>query len=116
MAEWSAMEEVTINGARFPHTAQGTRKPESDRVAMLGTLPPLRGLSSYCLELALSMAALTEVEFISFKKLYPEVIYPGGGLKEDHSFPPTSHPRLKTRRRLTWYNPLTWLNIIFLST
>ena len=102
------MEEATINGVRS-HTARGAQRPEPQRVAILGTLPPLRGLSSYCLELALSMAALTEVEFISFKKLYPEAIYPGGALKEDHSFPSAGHPGLKTGRRLTWYNPLTWL-------
>ena len=38
---------------------------------MLGSYPPLRALSSYCLELASSVADLAEVEFISFKKLYP---------------------------------------------
>lgn len=76
---------------------------------MLGTLPPLRGLSSYCLELAPALASLVPVEFISFKKLYPGFLYPGGRLKEDHSFPDVTHERLKIRRRLTWYNPLTWV-------
>jgi glycosyltransferase involved in cell wall biosynthesis len=78
-------------------------------VAMLGTLPPLRGLSSYCLELALAMANRAQVEFISIKKLYPEFLYPGGRLKEDHSFPDVNHERLKISRNLTWYNPLTWV-------
>ena len=76
---------------------------------MLGTFPPLRGLSSYCLDLSLAVADLVQVEFISFKKLYPEFLYPGGDLKEDHSFPPATHARLKVNRRLTWYNPLTWI-------
>jgi glycosyltransferase involved in cell wall biosynthesis len=85
--------------------------PSSDitSVAMLGTLPPLRGLSSYCLELARAVAGLIRVEFISFKKLYPGFLYPGGRLKEDHSFPDVSHHGLKISRHLTWYNPLTWL-------
>ncbi len=83
--------------------------PDKMKIAMLGTLPPLRGLSSYCLELALSIANLAEVEFISFKKLYPAFIYPGGGLGEDKTFPVISHSGLKVERRLTWYNPLTWL-------
>ena len=84
--------------------------PSSDmpKVALLGTFPPLRGLSSYCLELSLAMADLIQVEFISFKKLYPGFLYPGGGLKEDHSFPTAEHERLKVKRRLTWYNPFTW--------
>ena len=86
--------------------------PPSSRVskiAMLGTFPPLRGLSSYCLELSLAMADLVQVNFISFKKLYPGILYPGGGLKEDPSFPAAEHTRLAVKRRLTWYNPLTWL-------
>lgn len=76
---------------------------------MLGTLPPLRGLSSYCLEIASALAALVTVEFISFKKIYPGFLYPGGGLQDDHSFPATTTKALSVRRRLTWYNPLTWL-------
>ena len=76
---------------------------------MLGTLPPLRGLSSYCLELAMAMANLTRVEFISFKRLYPGFLYPGGRLKEDHSFPDVQHPRLNISRRITWYNPVSWI-------
>jgi len=90
----------------FPETL-----PSSDvsKVAMLGTFPPLRGLSSYCLELSLALADLVQVEFISFKKLYPGFLYPGGGLKDDHSFPAANHERLKVKRRLTWYNPLSWI-------
>jgi len=75
---------------------------------MLGTLPPLRGLSGYCLELALAMADAVPVEFISFKKLYPAFAYPGGGLKDDYTFPPVEHADLKVSRLLTWYNPGGW--------
>ena len=84
------------------------RSSKLSKVAMLGTFPPLRGLSSYCFELSIAMADLVKVEFLSFKKLYPDFLYPGGGLKEDHSFPAAEHERLKVKRRLTWYNPFTW--------
>ena len=76
---------------------------------MLGTFPPLRGLSSYCLELAVAVAELAQVEFISFRKLYPGFLYPGGDLKDDDSFPSGEHKCLNVQRRLTWYNPFTWL-------
>jgi glycosyltransferase involved in cell wall biosynthesis len=76
---------------------------------MLGTFPPLRGLSSYCLELSVAVADLIPVEFISFRKLYPGFLYPGGDLKDDDSFPSAEHERLNVRRRLAWYNPFTWL-------
>lgn len=79
------------------------------KIAILGTLPPLRGLSSYCLELALALAEAAAVEFISFKRLYPSFAYPGGGLAEDNTFPTCDHPQLTVTRRLNWYNPMGWL-------
>ena len=75
---------------------------------MLGTLPPLRGVSSYCLELVTALANRINVEFISFKYLYPGFLYPGGGLNEDSTYPELSHPNLGVSRRLTWYNPMSW--------
>ena len=84
--------------------------PGSLKIAILGSLPPLRALSSYCLELTLAIAELVKVEFISFKKIYPVFLYPGRDLKDDHSFPSISHPNLRIWRRLTWYNPLTWIS------
>jgi len=88
--------------------------PEDNRnipqkVAMLGSLPPLRALSSYCLALTMAMADLCHVEFLSFKKIYPAFLYPGGDLKDDNTYPPIDNPRINIRRRLTWYNPLTWM-------
>ncbi len=79
------------------------------KIALVGTLPPLRGLSSYCREFAMALADVRPVEFISFNKLYPASLYPGGGLKEDGSFPSMAHGNLAVRRRLCWYNPLTWV-------
>lgn len=85
------------------------KQAEGPAIAMLGSLPPLRALSSYCLELSLAMADLTRVRFLSFRKIYPAFLYPGGTLQEDHTFPEIVHKRLYIRRFLTWYNPLTWL-------
>jgi glycosyltransferase involved in cell wall biosynthesis len=79
------------------------------KIAMLGSFPPLRGLSSYCLEISLALAEYVSIEFISFKRLYPRILYPGGGLKDDPTFPDTAHKRINIKRRLRWYNPLTWI-------
>ncbi len=78
-------------------------------IAILGSFPPLRGISSYCLEMATAIAAQTRVAFISFKHIYPGFLYPGGGLEDDCSFPEIDQPGLNVRRRLTWYNPLSWI-------
>lgn len=79
-------------------------------VTILGTLPPLRALSSYCLAFSLSVSRFIKTEFISFKYIYPSLLYPGGGLKEDNTYPELKDTsNLKVRRNLTWYNPLTWI-------
>lgn len=79
------------------------------RVAMLGSFPPLRGISGYCHELAAAMAARCPVEFISFREMYPRFLYPGGDLADDPTLPDLRHPQLDVQRRLTWYNPAGWL-------
>ena len=76
---------------------------------MMGSFPPLRGLSSYCLEIASALAASINVEFISFKRIYPGFLYPGGDLRNDSTFPTPNTKGLQVRRRLTWYNPVTWV-------
>lgn len=78
-------------------------------VAVLGSFPPLRGLSSYCLEFTKAMSSLHDIEFISFRELYPLFLYPGRDLDYDHSFPSVDKRNLKVKRSLTWYNPATWL-------
>ena len=78
-------------------------------VTILGSFPPLRGLSSYCLEFAKAMSGFHDIEFLSFREMYPPLLYPGRDLDDDHSFPSIDIPNLKVKRRLTWYNPFTWI-------
>ena len=85
------------------------------RIAILGSYPPLRAISSYCSELAHALAEHQQVVFLSFKSIYPAFLYPGGKLEDDHSFPQYSHPNLQIQRRLTWYNPFTWLKAGFFT-
>lgn len=81
------------------------------KIAVLGSLPPLRALSGYCLEFSRSISRLVETEFISFKHIYPSFLYPGGKVKKDYTFPEFENtPNLKVRRNITWYNPLTWFS------
>jgi len=80
----------------------------SMRVTLLGTLPPIRGLSSYCLELTRALADECRVDFLSFQKLYPSFLYPGGDLKEDPTFPALKNSRVTVRRKLNWYDPTGW--------
>ncbi|MFC1798534.1 glycosyltransferase, partial [Thermodesulfobacteriota bacterium] len=103
------MQEAAICKTSIHTCTTDTKNRLPGKIAILGTLPPIRGLSSYCLELSVALADIIEIGFISFHNIYPAFIYPGGKLDEDRTFPPFNHPYLKVRRRLTWYNPVTWL-------
>ena len=74
---------------------------------MLGSLPPLRGISGFCQALAESVSRLAPVEFISFKAMYPRCLYPGGDTT-DETAPLPAAPGLTVRRTLAWYNPFGW--------
>jgi len=79
------------------------------KVTMLGTLPPLKGNAYYCWGMATALAGRIPVEFYSFRKLYPEKVYPGGTRDRDPLFRVEGVPGLEVHRTLTYYNPLTWL-------
>ena len=79
------------------------------QIAMLGSLPPLRALSSYCVELTQALMTRLPIRFLSFKTIYPAFLYPGGALEDDTDPWDPDHPNLQVFRNMTWYNPLTWI-------
>lgn len=76
-------------------------------ITLVSTLPPLKGLSAYTLELCKALAAVRKIDFIGFKRLYPEFLYPGGTV--DAAARPVQIRNMNQRAFLTWYNPLTWV-------
>lgn len=104
-----------MNPETYPKLDSSSERPHPPKIVMLGSLPPIRALSSYCLELANTVADSGQVRFISFKKVYPAIAYPGRDLRNDYSFPALRHPQLSVTRRLTWYNPITWIIEGFLT-
>jgi glycosyltransferase involved in cell wall biosynthesis len=80
------------------------------RVSVIGTLPPVKGISAYSLHLAeaLSRDPGVSLEFVGFSTIYPKWVYPGS----EPSEPGASAPGLqdvRVRNLLTWYNPASWL-------
>ena len=79
-------------------------------VTMVGTLPPVKGISDTCIELLRELDRLQSVYFLNFSKIYPPFLYPGGS--------PTNVTGKVFRRpplgrsvvddALNWYNPLGW--------
>lgn len=77
-------------------------------VTLLGTWPPTPGISAYCFELAGAVSQIAPLEVLTFRKLYPDFLYPGGPVPKDDTFPPTPETIRLVRAKLTWYNPLGW--------
>ena len=79
------------------------------KVTFIGTLPPIKGMSPYCLELVTELSKHVEVEFIGFKKLYPDFLYPGGATVDDQNYRTPVVENKKTRSILAYYNPFVWI-------
>lgn len=79
------------------------------KITLVGTLPPIKGISAYCIEQAGNLSKKIEVEFIGFKSIYPEFLYPGGTKEYNPEFKIASNKNLEIRNILSWYNPLSWL-------
>jgi glycosyltransferase involved in cell wall biosynthesis len=90
-----------------------TMEEREEIISIIGTLPPIKGISPYCSELALMLAENKHVDFINFKKLYPERLYPGGTKCEDLYPVDLNHRNLSVRNIITWYNPLSWIRAGF---
>ncbi len=80
------------------------------KISMLGTLPPLKGISYYCWYLSHALAARTDVEFFTFRHLYPEFLYPGGTKSKDVKDIVGSQNPFRVLSVLNIYNPLSWIS------
>lgn len=78
-------------------------------VSMIGALPPIKGNAYYCMKLASEVSKNMQVDFIAFKKLYPEFIYPGRTVDDDENFRVRETSNLSVRRIITYYNPFSWI-------
>ena len=80
------------------------------KITFVGTLPPIKGISEYCIEQTKSLSKKVKIDFINFKSIYPEFLYPGGSTKEKNEiFQIKESENLKIRNTLAWYNPFSWI-------
>lgn len=81
---------------------------ETAAVQMVGTLPPWKGIPSYCQALYDGIdERLDRFKFVGWEQLYPAALYPGG--EPTTGEPPAEGDSID--RSLAWYNPLTWLRV-----
>ena len=81
-----------------------------EEITLVGTLPPIKGVSDYCIEQTKSLGKTIKVNFLNFKSIYPEFLYPGGKTTEkDPVFKAEKNPNVKTHSSLSWWNPFSWI-------
>ena len=78
------------------------------KVTMVGALPPLKWNSLYSLELSRSLARYIDLDFISFKKLYPALLYRGDAAEDKGMSISAKNEKFKIKRIMTYYNPFSW--------
>lgn len=79
-------------------------------ITMIGTLPPIKGVSDYCIEQTRELRKKVRVKFYNFSAIYPEFLYKGGGTKEtDPVFTAGGSSNLSVHSTLAWYNPFSWI-------
>ncbi|HTL52876.1 MAG TPA: glycosyltransferase [Planctomycetota bacterium] len=84
--------------------------PPCPKIALVGTLPPWKGISPYCEALARALATAdpaTPLTFLDFDQLYPAGLYPGASMTAaTPAIPPAALPvNLIHRRELHYARP-----------
>jgi len=79
----------------------------SQKVTILSSFPPLRGMSKYSAALVRGLPDNINVEALGFKNMYPSFLYPTD--TKDDSLQLLNKKNINERSFMTWYNPLTWL-------
>lgn len=71
---------------------------------MVGSLPPIKGMSAYCLSQVQALSKLIEIDFINFKSIYPPIIYPIDEKEDDKVFRAKLNGNVTVDEKLRWYN------------
>jgi len=103
-------EKGVAEGSRLATVSASRRQNQRLRITLVGSLPPIKGVSAYTSHLLESLASNEglDLEFLGFRSIYPKALYPGGE-PVDHSLCPGEYPGVSVRNILTWYNPFSWI-------
>lgn len=103
-------EKDVTEGSRLATVSASRWQDQRLRVTLVGSLPPIKGVSLYTSHLLESLASNggLDLEFLGFRSIYPKALYPGGE-PVDHSLCPGEYPGVSIRNMLAWYNPFSWI-------
>jgi len=74
------------------------------RITMIGTLPPIKGISEYCIEQVQALSKYISIRFINFKHIYPRMLYPLDPEERDTVFRLKDTSSINIDTRLKWYD------------
>ncbi len=77
------------------------------KVIFIGTLPPIIGLSPYCLHLSNALSKKVDLEFLGFKEFSHKSESFIRETKIDETFYLNILKQIKTQNTLSWYNPFS---------
>ncbi len=78
-----------------------------NEISFLGTFPPTKGISPYCMGLVRGLRENCMIHFFGFKSIYPNFLYPGGTREEGVERPKLDNVRFY--EIISWYNPFSWI-------
>jgi len=76
-------------------------------VTIIGTLPPITGISPTCLEQLRALSQLAKIRFINFKAIYPKLLY-RWTLNENLDLN-INRKSVEVLSIISWYNPWSWI-------
>ncbi len=77
------------------------------KITVLSSFPPIKGITPYTVELLKELDKKVKIQFIWFKDIYPEFVYPWW--TKDYSLTVPELKNTNLRNKITWYNPLSWI-------
>lgn len=78
-------------------------------ITILGTLPPVKGITDACLNQLRVMQEKAAITYIDFRSIYPEFLYPGGTKDYSRDYRLPRYPSVTVRKIISWYNPFSWI-------
>ena len=78
-----------------------------NKITILSSFPPIKGITPYTTELLKELDKKVKIQFIGFKDIYPEFVYPWWTKDNNLTIPVLNNTTLWNK--ITWYNPISWI-------
>lgn len=77
------------------------------KITILSSFPPIKWITPYTIELLKELDKNAKIQFIGFKNIYPEFVYPWWTKDKNLTVPKLQNTNLWNN--INWYNPISWI-------